>query len=356
MAKLHIANTFMEWELEHKLNKTLQEAFHQHPVYLQLQFLPLLYGESHDLVLFSASPPSSYPESLISFGITPPQFLLLSESDFSACQEIESWGPSRLIAAWAQEKGIAYEIPDWEVVKQINSKQFSFENAPQLPHATLLTQEKEALAWLHSFKGKKVLKTCYGLSGAGHLIIDGTSDEKILPFLHKEWKKKLPVIAEPWVERLFDFSTQWLIEKNQIRYLGATACENDERGQYQASIVGNEEALFGSHLPFLQAHQKAAQPLLSQIATLGFFGNIGIDAMVYLLPNQVDTPHLHPIVEINGRKTMGWAALHFQKRHFPNDTVCFRYALEKQGYLPSSIKTLEGKEIPFKRNLMIGID
>ena len=55
---------------------------------------------------------------------------------------------------------------------------------------------------------------------------------------------------------------------------------------------------------------------------LGYFGNVGIDAMVYRSENG---PQLHPIVEINARKTMGFAALELQKRHFPNKTITLSF-------------------------------
>jgi predicted ATP-grasp superfamily ATP-dependent carboligase len=78
--------------------------------------------------------------------------------------------------------------------------------------------------------------------------------------------------------------------------------------------------------------------------SLGYFGNVGIDAMLYGSPVT-----LHPIVEINARKTMGWVALEVQKRHFPNQTLTLSYAKNSaEGWLPSSLG-----DTLFTRQLMI---
>lgn len=349
MKKLHIANTFFEWELETDPQCSLSEAFAQNPIFRQLQFLPVLYSTPGDGLLVSEPPPSEYWNSLKN----PPQSFTLSDSSFLPFEEIESWGASRLISAFADAHQLRYSIPNWDLVRQVNSKQFSFFCSPKLPGGSLLETETEAKRWLSEVKGKKVLKTCYGVSGTGHLIIDDPLPwERIHSFLRKEWNKELPVIAEPWVERILDFSTQWTIDQSaQISYLGATLCNNNERGQYQFSTVGKEEVLFPSFLPLVKEHCAIVEPILAKIAQLGFFGNVGIDALLYTLPEDPEIPLLHPIVEINARKTMGWVALNFQKKHFPEETVRFTYAPAKQGYLPQAVLTKTGKWVTFTRNL-----
>ncbi len=65
MHTLHIANTFFEWELSSESNCSLYEAFHQHPVYLQLQFLPLLYASKMDALVVSDLPSAEYYEKIL---------------------------------------------------------------------------------------------------------------------------------------------------------------------------------------------------------------------------------------------------------------------------------------------------
>lgn len=356
MPKLHIANVFFEWELEVEPQVSLREAFQQHPIFRQLQFLPFLYAENNDAVLLSDLPTDRYWEKLQSKGIPRLKHFLLEDKPPLHYTEIESWGPSQLIAKWAKSKSLHYDIPSWAVIKEVNSKRFSFENSPKLPHAVLLESQSQAKQWIHNIPGKKVFKTCYGVSGTGHLILDGASSdwEKAMPFLLREWKKGFPVIAEPWVKRKLDFSTQWHIDRSKtVSYLGATLCCNDERGQYRHNIVGDEKALFRENSDSLQKHKQIAEPLLQSIASRGFFGNLGIDAMLYYYPEPPHQVLLQPIVEINARKTMGWVALQYLRKYFADQPLCFQYATGLEGYLPEFVEAKQGKKILFSRNLTI---
>ncbi len=343
MSKLHIANTFFEWELETSPKMSLREAFLQHPIFLQLQFLPVVYADPNDALLITDAPDPEYESPFRRFTL---------DDKTIPPNEVESWGPSQLIAEWAIKRRLKYTMPDWTLVKEVNSKRFSFENSPKLPGAVLLTEESQAKQWLTSNQGAKVLKTCFGVSGKGHLLIDHETDwDRIRRFLVEEWRRELPIIAEPWVNRVLDFSTQWYIEDGRITYLGSTICKNDKRGQYQYNEVGPEKELFSEHHSHLLEHQQNVQPLLTVIANKGFFGNLGIDAMLYT----VNQTLLQPVVEINARKTMGWAALMFQKRYHPKEKIRFSYTAADKGYLPNFLVLKNGKRVSFPRNLVIQV-
>ena len=98
-------------------------------------------------------------------------------------------------------------------------------------------------------------------------------------------------------------------------------------------------------------HKEVATRALKKMAALGFFGNVGIDAMIW--GNDI----LHPIVEINARKTMGWIALQIAKRLFPNQTIQVSYgaADHAQGLLPQGIIKLNGEVVKFHRNLLVNV-
>jgi hypothetical protein len=326
----------------------------RNPVHLQLQFLPYLYADPSDALAVSALPASAYAATLRQWSLPQLPLHQFEDSHIPSYTQIESWGASQAIHTWAIAHAQSYTMPSWNLIKEINAKSFSFIHSPRLPHAALLHNEEEARHWLLSFSGPKVLKTCYGLSGTGHLLIEpATPVQRILSWLTEEWKHARPVIAEPWVDRLLDFSTQWIITKeNEIAYIGSTLCLNDARGKYIASQVGNESLLFGSHQHFLEDHKAVAHKLLMQLSALGYVGNVGCDAMLY---QDVRGLALHPIVEINARKTMGYASLLFQRKHFPGKTLTFRFGTDSEGLLPSSLHLSNGKQLVFKRNLQIEI-
>lgn len=357
MTRLHIANTFFETELEGIKTCSAAEVLRKNPIYLQLQFLPFLYADEGDAILVSDLPDSNYLKNLSLYKLPTLECIRWDEQIKLKNYEVDSWGHSKIVAAWASALGIANSAPDWDTVKKVNSKQFSFLNSPQLPQAQLLFDRQETDKWLHETAGKKrVLKNCFGLSGRGHLFLPPEVSEceaKTALFLERQWAWRLPVIAEPWVDRVIDLSTQWVISRDKkIDYIGSTRCYNDENGQYRSNIVGDEGLLFGAFAPYLQEHKTASLCILQLMANMGFFGNVGIDAMLYRDFENQDLK-LHPIVEINARKTMGWAALMFQKKHHPNECIEMQYRPNCEGYLPSVVYPQEKKAMKFHRNLLI---
>ena len=303
MSKIHICNTFFESEVMGISTRPLRKWMLSHPVIMQLQFLPLLYAKKEDLILVSSVPIDSDPR-LISFDDPAPKTF-----------QIEDWGASLAIQKWADVHGIPYQITDWNLIETINSKFFSFTHSPKLKGAEVLNNEKEIQTWLNKMKGPKVLKSFYETAGRGHLI-------------NPENPKRLkgPLIGEPWVERSLDFSTQW---KNK-QLLGVTVFDTNQKGTHERTFI--------EEIPkwALEEHLHYALPLVEKIHDLGYDGNLGIDAFIYLENHK---EKLHPIVEINPRKTMSWVALQRPEKKLI-------YSKKNEGLLPSHL----GK-VRFPRNL-----
>ncbi len=347
MPRLHIANTFFEDELAGVTCPYLQECMHSRKVFLQLQYLPFLYASPEDAVLVTQAPPSGFLENLGRQGIKcQERWHLVSEKPpTDLC--VESWGHSRIVENWAKSAGLSYAMPPWELTREVNSKAFSFLHGTRLPYSQLLEDKEQLCQWIKSFDGPKVLKTCYGLSGRGHFHITLHNEKELAQacsFATLEWENKRPVLAEPWVKRVLDFSTQWHIStEGEIQYLGATLCENDSFGRYRATQVGPEPLVFGEHQFSLEQHKKKAGEVLASIAQRGFFGHAGIDAMIY---EHAGDLALQPIVEINARKTMGYVALEIGRLHFHGRRL--RMALTNADASSSSLLplTLEQKNAP----------
>ena len=133
------------------------------------------------------------------------------------------------------------------------------------------------------------------------------------------------LLAEPWVERSSDFSSQWHIEKSgSISFLGWTEMICSKGGSYLETLISDQKP------PFFDKHVKVATPLLEKIAGMGFFGPIGIDAFVF-------NGQLHPVCEINPRKTMGLLALQLKEK-LHKSSLKMRYARGSKGLLPTHIK------------------
>ncbi|MGR3911783.1 MAG: hypothetical protein QRY71_00515 [Candidatus Rhabdochlamydia sp.] len=317
MPFIHVANTDAEREMEGSSHPVFQESLNSTPITRQLQFLPLLYKKREDQVLVT-SRVEKYKDHLQSF-IGP----------FKEGSEILSWAPSLALASFAKQNGLIYLMPEWEVVKEVNSKAFSFHQGTYLPRSELITSWDQLVKWISLTEGPRVLKTCFGSAGKGHLLLPGPSLQKLEAFAYPQFLAGRPLIAEPFVKRVLDFSTQWIISKDQtIHYVGSTVLQNSPKGHYQASVIGEESLLFKSYLPQLDSHKITAESVLKKMASLGFFGHVGIDAMIW------GEAILHPIVEINARKTMGFMALEMRKQLFPHQTIKLSYTHHHRSGLP----------------------
>lgn len=363
MTIVHIANTDAEIEYANASLPTLKESWRKHPLCLQLQFLPLLYANPDDSVAVTDLPEEEYLNSLLKTGWWPqglPRLVLLNDTVPFEGKECVSWGPSLKVKGWAEARKMAYSIPkDWETICLINSKAFSFRYSA-LPEAGLLYSEEELLQWFQKVEGEKVLKTCFGFSGHGNRVVQGSLPSlQILSFCRKEWLRGNPVIGEPWLDRTMDYSTQWLISPSKaIEFIGATRFETDSRGVYQGTLAGPGKLLFPDDQHFLEQHRHAARKALEDIAKMGFFGYIGIDAFLYR-DRKSGLVCLNPIVEINGRQTMSLVALRLQQKISPERVVKMDYKKNDlciTPLLPEKLNLSEGKTIHFKRNLTIFMD
>lgn len=319
MSYLHICNTFFEKELESarecKAALPLKNWLSSHPATLQLQYLPLLYAQPEDLILVADLPPNPDPR-LWPIDRPIPQ------------REILSWGASEAIAQFAKQKNLIYNAPPFSLVRQIQSKEFTFRHRPLLTGSALLYTSQEVHAWIEKTPGKKVLKQVLGFAGQGHFFVDSGKD--LASFLAKEFTKQQPVLAEPWLSRTFDFSSQWEISAAAIRLEGLTTFETSAKGVYSATLAGPLDQLFSTNRWAVEQHLEVAYPILQTIQKLGFFGSIGVDAFIY------DENKLNPIVEINARKTMSRIALQIQQQQFPNAIARMSFEAKPGGILPGS--------------------
>lgn len=333
----YIANIFFELELDGCAGADLHEAFRKNPYFKQLQFLPLLFLSKEDTLLVTELPSEAYLKSLPLSNL--PKIALLDDSLERG--DLKSWGASQLISKWAKAKGLNYQMPQMILCKNANSKLWNFERSQQLPHAKIVYSADE----ITELMSEQVLKTDQGFAGRGHFVFNKASINEAIAFASKQWKRKAGVILEPWVERISDFSSQWYISKEgNIELLGLTKCLNTEAGVYLGTETG--EGVFEGLLSFVDEHVKYCKDYLKEIVKMGFFGNLGVDSMIY---KQAKTGKLalQPIVEVNARMTMSAAILLYHQKYQKEKVTRIYYCNDdsnKTNLLPDG----------FRRKLVIG--
>ena len=320
MGRLHICNTFFEQELESnqkidlscKASLQLKKWFLAHPAMIQLQYLPLLYAQAEDRILVSSLPENPDPR------------LVCIDEEIPRLP-VESWGASSSINRLAKEFNLPLKSPSIAIVRQIQSKNFAYIQRPHLPKSALLSSAAEVKQWIEQTEGPKVLKRVLGVAGQGHFFPD--QKRNLTKFIQREFSQGRPIIGEPWLDRKFDFSSQWEIG-DEIELKGFTAFETSDSGSYSATIAGPVNKLFSDYPWAIDSHLEVALPILQKIKSMGFFGSLGVDAFVY------GDKVLYPVVEINARKTMSRIALQIQQQRCANR--CLRMSFESKigGLLP----------------------
>lgn len=314
---LYFGNAFFEMELEGKTPSDLLSAFKVNPIIEQLQYLPLLYLDSEATLLVTEIPSLHYLENLSRYyGISrPPKMVIEEDLQKHSFQKIESWGASELIKKWSLRHKIPYEAPSLKIACQMNSKLYHFEHAPKLPFSRIVQNESDLLIALQNPISKWVLKTDQGFSGRGHCIFTQEESQKGLTFIAKHSK----LVLEPWVQRVYDFSSQWFVSKTgELTLSGITTCLNTPHGIYRGTEVGNQE-----YPSFVQEHLNFCKTYLKQHLN-GYFGALGVDAMVY---ESLKTKELtlHPLVEVNARMTLSHALLLYFKRYVKKSSCRFLF-------------------------------
>lgn len=171
---------------------------------------------------------------------------------------------------------------------------------------------------LRQSTGKQLLKSPYSSSGRGLVWLPpgelARSEKQIIAGM---LKKQSCVSTEPALDKALDFSFHFRIEQDRtVSFLGYSLFNTNSKGAYLYSLLDSQQH-FEEKL-----HSYIPPGLLSQItpyiiAFIGeeyapyYTGNIGVDMLIYQDEGQY---RLHPCVEINMRKSMGYLSLRLYTR------------------------------------------
>ena len=106
---------------------------------------------------------------------------------------------------------------------------------------------------------------------------------------------------EPWVEHTREFSMHFDVQKStahsvpRVQFVGHCQLVTDSGGVYRGSRVIPD-------VPLPEGALECGQKVCHELAQLGYWGPIGIDAFEGVLNG---TPVLRPLVEINARYSFG---------------------------------------------------
>lgn len=222
--------------------------------------------------------------------------------------------------------GIKTSIPAIDVIKKINSKEYSHDLNKKLGidiGSVKITNSVELeLLGIELLKnGPIIIKEYMGVSGKGNQLIDSEFMLKRLAkyFSKQESKNRsIGLIIEPFIKnKTHDFSCQLNIsEKGEITFLSLQEMVNEG-----FSFKGIREAgEFLTHKVNESNYFDIIKKVASEIITEGYHGPLCIDSML------LDNNKIVPVVEINARKSMGlinYQLDKFLKKHSSKGMLMF---------------------------------
>ena len=169
---------------------------------------------------------------------------------------------------------------------------------------TTINEAEEAI----SHYGRAFVKAPWSSSGRGVVDTAKVGIDKALRMAGEFQKAQGSAIIEKAYDKSADFAMIFECAGGECRYLGLSVFTTDTSDGYTGNLIASEERrrmALGQHcsLQHADAIRDALQQIISDLIAPYYNGILGVDMLV------TTNGCIHPSVEINLRKTMGYVAL-----------------------------------------------
>ncbi|MCL6103347.1 MAG: hypothetical protein M1292_12830 [Bacteroidetes bacterium] len=304
-----------------------------------LGYLPGWLGEEKDLVLVQGTVDPGFELKMKKLGFKLPEFIKLDQALSDAAWiaqpkgRLNPWGWSPALyqlfknvlpsyQVGFQQSAVANWLPDHKNLYSRSTgiglldQMLGQDAADWLPGRRELPVVCTTLVHIYDEinKHKKaVVKSPWSSSGRGLLLFPNVdtkkkNDEVLSGMLNQQGF----VTVEPWLDKVMDLSYQFFSLAGTISYRGRTIFETDQKGRYIRNFLTDKTGATDEVSSFLEAHDaEVVSRLLGALLQSGYAtlyeGWIGVDALIYRSDEGI--LKFHPLIEINGRFTMGAIAL-----------------------------------------------
>ena len=332
-----------------------------------LAFLPAWYGTEHDFVWVGkdfSMPCLKEAESLFSKMPKP-----VCEENLLLCtqQELSCWGitPQAIhyFHTLKEQYNLRLVIPEWRedflaLTSRLPAKECLENLLSVLPDISsqllpqLCTTIKEVEQTVLSTSKPLLIKAPYSSSGRGLLWLQNGLGSKEREVLHGMLKKQSWVTIEPVLQKVQDFSMQFISDgKGNVSFEGYSLFNTNHKGAYQESLLQAQSKIEQTITSFVtlsllqQTKQQILHFLQKRYAAL-YQGCISVDMMIY---REDERNRLHPCVEINMRYSMGYLALQLSKNYIhPDSSGIFRIDYHRDAKALSSFHACRTEQYPLQ--------
>ncbi|GHU68221.1 hypothetical protein FACS189413_04600 [Bacteroidia bacterium] len=306
-----------------------------------LAFLPAWYAGKNDFVFIEHPLPDSFQQQIQAFSIAEP--ITTSEihpnSERLKRQIVSPWGISPQSIHYFEKLNRQYSV-DWQIpvwtddLRHLGSRFTAQEilfhliaSIPSIENNILpqfFSSIEEIETYLSQSTDKQLLKSPFSSSGRGLIWLPpgklARSERQIISGM---LKKQGQVSIEKALDKRLDFSMHFDIPNpEEIHFLSYSVFQTNAKGAYERSRLASQTVLLQEITNYISIETLEAvkQQLLVQIKNtyaVHYQGTIGVDMLIYFSGNRY---RLHPCVEINMRKSMGYLALQFSENILAPDS------------------------------------
>ncbi|MCH2065048.1 MAG: ferritin-like domain-containing protein [Roseibacillus sp.] len=301
-----------------------------------LSLLPAYLARREDVVIVPVLPPTSFLTELLDAGIELPEIVAaerLPEIRERKLHELRPWARTPDAQPVIDSLGVECVPASRDLFSKALQAEFLRSLLENVTNPVLCGPEDvgttvgsvdEVQDWMEASSFSQcVVKAPFSTAGRDRVICrvaEGVTDG-VRVAVEELIGRQGPLVIEPWLERLVDFSVHYDMDDGGLRRRGLVVLENTERGQFRRAMVANrftdfleeevrrvlfEGASRQGHL--VEFMEDTLEPgLASLLEKHHYAGPVGVDSFLYR--NQEGAVRWKPVVEINPRYTMGRVAL-----------------------------------------------
>ena len=254
---------------------------------------------------------------------------LISFSDISQFPEekITPWGWNPMLRKKLTDADVREEnLPSMHHLKQLRShsgrqnairilNELKAENHGFCGESHFFETVNDALAYLSSFSGNKVLKMPNSGSGKGLIWVLGEITDKQTDWCRRVIREQGGVVAEPVLNKVLDFAMEFNLSGKKSEFVGYSLFQSAASGAYMGNILMSDKEIeerlseFADVDRLHRLRHSLSEKLPQQFPH--YFGYLGVDMMVCQTERGYQ---IQPCVEINMRMNMGLVAHTFYHR------------------------------------------
>ena len=327
--------TFHIFNPEHDMALAFGQPFFTPPhvvraMRVNLGFLPGLWAKRGDVVIVddvnyalkAAHKAGKLEEKVLFMTLNEATQMLHSGDSLQA--DIQPWGWDMVICQQLRRVGIPDDmLPDAQHLLQIRSWSNRTTGAmllrnvrKQIPETigeSFVCSSIDEVTDLCEKYHDIVIKAPWSCSGRGIRYVQGLLDEHLEKWVNNILMQQNAVTVEPFYNKVIDLGMEFTaLQDGTVRYDGLSVFHT-ENGAYMGNIIATEQHKRERIVKFvsvdmLEIVKTTLQKELEMLFKGRYVGPLGIDMMVVAYKERFA---LHPLVEMNLRRTMGHVALAF---------------------------------------------